>query len=161
MYLQCSTCVCDGVHRSISEGESGSPPHTEFTGEPPEVDSRYVIKPHAEKLRRVSTGCMKLEDEGAALGVERSLHPASGISSEWPTCFSFGRPDLLFLLLLFWEEGEKGKGRTNPSRIFSVLGDFVLYSAVSLTLVKEQRFIRIIYYYYFTLFLLTKKSGSH
>ena len=49
------------------------------------------------------------------------------------------------------------KGRVTPIfRIFSVLGDFVLYSTVSLTLVKEQRFIRIIfYYYYFTLFLLT------
>ena len=86
---ECTFYMCDGVCRSISEGESGSPPHTEFTGEPPEVDSRYVIKPHAEKLRRVSTGCMKLEDEGAALGAERSLHPTANISSEQPTCFPF------------------------------------------------------------------------
>ena len=50
----------------MQEGESGSPPHTEFTGEPPEVDSCLVIKPQAEKLRRVSTGCMKLEGEEKA-----------------------------------------------------------------------------------------------
>ncbi|XP_070202561.1 ras-specific guanine nucleotide-releasing factor 2-like [Littorina saxatilis] len=64
---------------SISEGESSSPP--EFTGEPPEVDSRYVIKPHAEKLRRVSTGCMKLEDEGATHGSERPS-PSHSVSME-------------------------------------------------------------------------------
>ncbi|PVD19918.1 hypothetical protein C0Q70_20412 [Pomacea canaliculata] len=69
---------CGNLPRpSISEGESGSPPHTEFTGEPPEVDARYVIKPHAEKLRRISTGCMKLEDEGGSLATEQSLSAAT------------------------------------------------------------------------------------
>ncbi|KAK7496823.1 hypothetical protein BaRGS_00011803, partial [Batillaria attramentaria] len=75
---------CNSVPRpSISEGESGSPPHTEFTGEPPEVDSRYVIKPHAEKLRRVSTGCMKLEDEAAStMGMDRPPPAVTNISIE-------------------------------------------------------------------------------
>ncbi|ESP05611.1 hypothetical protein LOTGIDRAFT_102760, partial [Lottia gigantea] len=45
-------------NRSLSDAEEGSPPHTDFTGEPPEVDSKYVIKPQAEKFRRISTGCM-------------------------------------------------------------------------------------------------------
>ncbi|XP_071116557.1 ras-specific guanine nucleotide-releasing factor 2-like [Haliotis cracherodii] len=40
----------------LNDIESGSPPHTEFTNEPP--DTKLVIKPHAEKLHRISTGCM-------------------------------------------------------------------------------------------------------
>ncbi|XP_055956373.1 ras-specific guanine nucleotide-releasing factor 1 [Patella vulgata] len=50
--------MCSISAQSLSDAEEGSPPHTDFTGEPPEVDSKYVIKPQAEKFRRISTGCM-------------------------------------------------------------------------------------------------------
>ncbi|KAL8608829.1 hypothetical protein ACOMHN_034774 [Nucella lapillus] len=75
---------CNSAPRpSIAEGgESSSPPHTEFTREPPEVDSRIVIKPQAEKLRRVSTGGSKTDEEDTASGSERSPQLSATISME-------------------------------------------------------------------------------
>ncbi|XP_059148958.1 ras-specific guanine nucleotide-releasing factor 2-like isoform X7 [Physella acuta] len=59
--------------------ETGSPP--EFTGEPPEVDARYVIKPQVEKLRRISTGCMKQDDDDVSISSSASS-PRTSFSTE-------------------------------------------------------------------------------
>ncbi|KAK3766068.1 hypothetical protein RRG08_002305 [Elysia crispata] len=55
--------------------QMSSPP--EFTGEPPEIDSRFVIKPQPEKLRRISTGSGKADDEESAVAGGKS--DSSGI----------------------------------------------------------------------------------
>ncbi|CAL1527360.1 unnamed protein product, partial [Lymnaea stagnalis] len=59
--------------------EAGSPP--EFTGEPPDVDARFVIKPQAEKLRRISTGCMRQDDDETSISSCTSS-PRASFSAE-------------------------------------------------------------------------------
>ncbi|GFO14572.1 ras-specific guanine nucleotide-releasing factor 2, partial [Plakobranchus ocellatus] len=54
--------------------QMSSPP--EFTGEPPEIDSRYVIKPQAEKVRRYNR-----TDEDVAAGRNDGLGLSGGSSS--------------------------------------------------------------------------------
>ncbi|XP_041368300.1 ras-specific guanine nucleotide-releasing factor 2-like isoform X2 [Gigantopelta aegis] len=52
-----------GQSAGQSDAEDGSPPHMEFTGEPPCIDSKLIIKPQAEKMRRVSAGVVPCSGE--------------------------------------------------------------------------------------------------
>lgn len=50
--------------------EEGSPP--EFTGEPPDLDARFVIRPQAEKLRQIIIGKQDEDDVSSSASSPRA-----------------------------------------------------------------------------------------
>ena len=59
-------CTCrHSFDTSVLSSATGSPPRqmTEFSNTPPS-DGKFLVKPQAEKMRRISTGCMKIEVGG-------------------------------------------------------------------------------------------------
>jgi len=66
----------------------------EFSRQPPGADSRHLMKPLAEKLRRVSTGSMRIEVSGEKSPLSARLSDTSGaMPSGFRKC-----KNLLFLL---------------------------------------------------------------
>jgi hypothetical protein len=47
--------------------------HVEFSNLPPQ-HAKHLIKPQAEKLRRISTGCMKIEVTGEKTQIDGGSH---------------------------------------------------------------------------------------
>ncbi|XP_059148955.1 ras-specific guanine nucleotide-releasing factor 2-like isoform X4 [Physella acuta] len=95
--------------------ETGSPP--EFTGEPPEVDARYVIKPQVEKLRRISTGCMKQDDDDVSISSSASS-PRTSFSTESRGSFQQQHP---LNLAQKFERGESVDSDDSRSELTSFL----------------------------------------
>ncbi|XP_060073203.1 ras-specific guanine nucleotide-releasing factor 2-like [Ylistrum balloti] len=62
--LESGSSSCQSSSDTDIYGGGGSPP--QFTGEPPSTH-KLMIKPHAEKPRRISTGCMNIEVTGSTL----------------------------------------------------------------------------------------------
>ncbi|XP_033749223.1 ras-specific guanine nucleotide-releasing factor 1-like [Pecten maximus] len=62
--LESGSSSCQSSSDTDIYGGGGSPP--QFTGDPPSTH-KLMIKPHAEKPRRISTGCMNIEVTGSTL----------------------------------------------------------------------------------------------
>ncbi|XP_055880494.1 ras-specific guanine nucleotide-releasing factor 2-like isoform X5 [Biomphalaria glabrata] len=95
----------------------GSPP--EFTGEPPEVDARFVIKPQAEKMRRISTGCMRQDDDDVSVSSSTSS-PRASFSTE-SSRSSFQQQHPLTNLTQKFERGESVDSDDSRSELTSFL----------------------------------------
>ncbi|OWF45269.1 Ras-specific guanine nucleotide-releasing factor 1 [Mizuhopecten yessoensis] len=70
--LESGSSSCQSSSDTDIYGAGGSPP--QFTGEPPSTH-KLMIKPHAEKPRRISTGCMNIEVTGSTLSKPPHAQP--------------------------------------------------------------------------------------
>ena len=71
-------CVCRHSFDNVEDLGSASPPPASvtFTGLPPQ-DTHLLIRPQAERLRRISTGSMRIEVGGDNQGAAPPAHAAA------------------------------------------------------------------------------------